>query len=237
VLFRSDALHRLSRRDRSTLDIASVVDFRAPAERERAPDRLPGTVAYYSLPIDVGGDDLRRELRAVARGESVTVIADILVDIGRALVTDHTPVYRQWLAMLVGGARDAAAKDGAARTDRAAGLPHVFHCTAGKDRTGFAAAVLLRILGVSHAEVMEDYLASNRYLHRFVAATMRKVFFVTFSRAKARLVRPLLVADERYLAASFETIDDCYGSFDAYVRDGLSLSDDDVALLREYFLE
>ncbi|WP_280248048.1 tyrosine-protein phosphatase [Nocardia abscessus] len=93
----------------------------------------------------------------------------------------------------------------------------LFHCTAGKDRTGWTAAVLLTLLGVDRATVTEDYLLSNRY------------------RA-ARADDPLNGVQQSWLDAAFDQADRTYGSFDAYVRDGLRLDDREVAPLRARLL-
>jgi protein-tyrosine phosphatase len=88
----------------------------------------------------------------------------------------------------------------------------VFHCTAGKDRTGWGAAVLLTILGVPKATVYQDYMASNTYLGRTDAV------------------------ESAWLDEAFHEVDQAYGSFDNYVRDGLKLSDATVAALRARLL-
>jgi protein-tyrosine phosphatase len=95
------------------------------------------------------------------------------------------------------------------------GKPVLFHCTAGKDRTGFAAAVLLRILGVPHDVVVEDYLLTNRYFlasHRWNLILLRLLRGAQF----AEIVRGFMLARHEYLFAAFETIDSTHGSFDHY---------------------
>ncbi len=225
LLYRSDSLSKLSRADWTSLarrGVRSVADFREPFEREKASYKVPDEISLYVFPIEVGGKDIRAEVENVIRGRSERDLNEFLVEIGRALVLDHSEVYARWLRLLI-DERDA--------------MPHVFHCTAGKDRTGFAAALILRLLGVAHETVIEDYLATNDNLQRFVKRILRRVGLLTLSRRKANLVRPLLVADERYLDASFDAIAERWGSFDAYLRDGLSLTDADITSLRERLLE
>lgn len=224
VLFRSDSLSRVSRREWETLrehGVRTIVDFREPYEREREGYRAPAEMRVHLLTIDVGGQDIRRELEQVVRGKSQTNVNEMLVEVGRAFVTDHTAVYRRWVRMLV---------------DEPQSVPQVFHCSAGKDRTGFAAALLLRILGVPEDTVFADYIASNPRLERFVNRVVRRVRFMTFSRRKAELVRPLLVADERYLTASFAAISEHYGTFENYVASGLELTAADIQTLSERLL-
>ena len=96
-------------------------------------------------------------------------------------------------------------------------LPLLFHCTAGKDRTGWTAAVLLPLLGVDRATVTGDYLLSNRY-------------------RDARADDPLNGVQRSWLDAAFDQVDRTYGSFSAYVRDGLRLDDREIAALRARLL-
>jgi protein-tyrosine phosphatase len=225
VLFRSDALSRLTRSDWSTLSalgIRSVVDFREPYEVEREPDKVPEGIVRHWLPVEVGGKDLRDELRRIVRGGASRDAAEILVEVGRSFVLEYSAAFAKWLRILVDSASD---------------LPQVFHCSVGKDRTGFASAVLLRMLGVPDESVYYDYLASDRYLHRFVVSTVRKVRIATLSGARTRRITPLLVTDRRYLDASFAAIREHYGTFDGYVRDGLNVSDADLESLKGRLLE
>lgn len=225
LLFRSDTLSHLKVQDWKALEehgIRTIVDFREPYEQDREPYRHPAFATVHELSIAVGGQNIRQELKDVVSGRSDRNVNEVLVEIGRAFVTDHLGVYHQWLHMLI---------------DQPDALPQVFHCSAGKDRTGFAAALVLRILGVPEETVFTDYLASNERLENFVRKTLRKVRLVTLSRRKARLVRPLLVADRRYLAASFAAADEHYGDFDRFLTTGLELSVADVEILRSRLLE
>ena len=84
----------------------------------------------------------------IARGDLAGIdAAALLIEANQRLATEFTPVYRRFLAELL-----------AAR-----GAPVLFHCTAGKDRTGFAAAIVLRLLGVPEESIVADYMRSQRY--------------------------------------------------------------------------
>jgi protein-tyrosine phosphatase len=225
LLYRSDSLAKLKRSDWATLarkGFRSVADFREPAERAKSSYQLPNEITLYTLPIEVGGEEIRAEVEKVVRGRSDRDVNEFLVEIGRALVLEHSDVYARWLRLLI---------------DDADNIPHVFHCTAGKDRTGFAAALLLRLLGVPHETVVADYLETNDNLRRFVKRVLRRVGLLTLSFRKPKIVHPLLVADERYLAASFDAIVERWGSFDTYLHEGLGLSGRDLQTLRERLLE
>jgi protein-tyrosine phosphatase len=227
LVYRSDALDKLSDADQAylrRLGLRRVVDFRAADEVEDAPDRLAPPLAgeVVHLPIAFAGLNVRQFTRRIMHGDTAGLHFDtLLVDANVAMVRQFSPVFRDWLHSLVA--------DGA--------TPQVFHCTAGKDRTGFAAAVLLLSLGVPRDTVMQDYLASNDYLRARNARSMRMMRLFSLFRADPDSVRPLMMVEPRYLDAAFAAMIQDYGSIDAYLQQALGV---DAALreqLRQRFLE
>ncbi|RCG22702.1 protein-tyrosine-phosphatase [Streptomyces reniochalinae] len=103
----------------------------------------------------------------------------------------------------------------------------LYHCTAGKDRTGWASAALLTALGVPRSTVVRDYLASNRYLTAYNRQARAHL-----PDAVEDAYEPLLGVRKTYLAASFARVERDYGSFDHYLSSGLRLDSDDLAALR-----
>jgi protein-tyrosine phosphatase len=106
----------------------------------------------------------------------------------------------------------------------------------GKDRTGFAAAIILQILGVSQETIMEDYLLTNQY---FLPSYRWNLMFAQLVSGKqfAAVVQGFMEARSEYLWAAFETINREYGSFESYVRSGLGLTEEDVEHLKSLYLE
>jgi protein-tyrosine phosphatase len=133
------------------IGIRTVCDLRGEHEAARAPSRLPaaGAPEVVRLPIEPRvGASLRDLLaREEATGEDVH---GLLRAAYAAYATDHLPRYRALFDLLL-------------REER---LPLLFHCSAGKDRTGFGAALLLTALGVPREAVIADYLATNRIWKR-----------------------------------------------------------------------
>lgn len=225
TVYRADGLHKLTPSDQRYLErvgLRTIIDFRDGYENRRSPDRVPDGVRYETLPVAVGGEDVRETIMGAIKGESDGDLSNFLVDVGEELVESHTPVFARWL-------RDLATHDSA--------VPQVFHCTAGKDRTGFAAAILLRILGVPLETIMQDYEQSNRHLERLTRSVIRRVRFFSFFRHNGEVLRPMLTAERRYLEASFAAIESGWGSFDSYVRDGLGLSSSNVEAIRSRLLQ
>ena len=147
AVFRSAALGRLTDADGAILaatGLRTVVDLRSDQEREQAPSRLhalPG-VALHALPIDISlGIPLRD---VVAAGSAKAMVLMRRAYVAYALEWSHR--YAALFDLLLHETR----------------RPLLFHCTAGKDRTGFGAALLLAALGVPPDSIRADYLATNR---------------------------------------------------------------------------
>jgi protein-tyrosine phosphatase len=229
VLYRSDHLGKLSARDLRLLrqlELVTLIDFRSSAEKTESPNRLPRghAIRVVELPLfdDEASNAMGGTLRArIARGDLADIdAAALLIEANKRLVTEFTPAYRQFIAEVLA----------------AHGKPVLFHCTAGKDRTGFAAAIVLRLLGVPEEAIVADYMRSKAYS---LAARRRDLLLLRLLKGRAitGMVRGLLGVEAAYLQAAFDAIDRTYGSFEAYTRDGLGLDPAMLARLREVLLE
>lgn len=226
ALYRSGSLHKLTDADLkrlSDLDLAWIVDFRSSGEKEREPDRLPAHWAARLIEIPILDSSTR--ISQSSRNKIVKILKNIdpvhsLSTTNVELATRFTPEMRKFVEVLLS----------------ANGRPLLFHCTAGKDRTGFAAALILRILGVQQEVVMQDYLLTNQY---FYAAHRRKLFLLRLLKGRkvAEVVSGLISANPAYLSAAFQTIDQNHGSFENYVHQALGLNTGAVDRLRTLYLE
>lgn len=225
VLYRSDALSDLTDDDVAyleRLELRRVVDFRSPRERERDADRLPPGPEVALRPIVGDALDPRELEELLLSGDaSAEELASFLIEANRAFVTDFGDVYSDFLRSL-------------AEADE---LPLLFHCTAGKDRAGFAAALALLAVGVPRETVMRDYLLTNGYSEDHTRSTLRIIRLASLFRTDPEDVRPLFEARPEYLDAAFETIDTKYGSVDAYLREGLGVDSTLRERLRHNLLE
>lgn len=226
ALYRSDGLNKLTDSDLrylSMLDLNRVIDFRAKHEMEREPDRLPHEIKgrRVEIPILDGSTKLWHD----SGRDFVNVLRNIkpaqyMIQTNVELATKFTPEMQQFISELMSSN----------------GKPILFHCAAGKDRTGFAAAILLRILGVPQETVMEDYLLTNRYFfpaHRWNLALLR----VLKGNIFADSIKGFMEARAEYLTAAFNAIDQIHGSFEDYVYKALDLSVYDTERLRALYLE
>lgn len=235
-LYRSNDLSALTERDQQYLariGLRLVCDLRSERERVFRPDEVipraevPGTGTltrepmWQYLPVDQDGVDPRRLAHLIRTGGIAALgVPRVMRTAYESFVTVHST---QWSELI---ARIAQSDD----------LPALIHCTAGKDRTGFAAAVMLLALGVPEDTVYEDYLLTNHYRRSFAAFVMRWVPVYSLFRTRAEDVLPLLEARRDYLRVSYDTIIEVHGSVDAYLEDALGVTTGTREVLRANLL-
>ena len=212
-IFRSNHLGHLTDADIEVLrglGLKSAFDFRGTEERSAA---LCGVaeIAVHSLPIEPTVVAALRTRRANGTPLSSGDALEVMRDSYRGYVHHNTPSFRALFAHLL--------------EDRA---PLVIHCTAGKDRTGFACALILHALGVADDVIAEDYLLTNRFYRRDPTAS---------SDLPEEVKQVLASVQASFLAAAFETIGADYGDLENYFRDGLGLGADERAKLQARYLQ
>ena len=233
-VYRSGRLDHLSESDVDRLDslgIRTVVNFLTPEEVERnGPDRLSQGVREIPLPIVSGNADALTSVVNEARrtGNFSLLPPTINPEIHQLLIKEATAEY----AALLRAAADPANR------------PLVLHCSHGIHRTGTASAILLSALGVPWETVREDYLLSNLYRAeevegrlgqlRTMAAERQGVAPEAVDMADANA---FYILDGSYIDASLDEAVSQYGSMAGYIRDGLGVSDEEVAQLRASLLD
>jgi protein-tyrosine phosphatase len=110
--------------------------------------------------------------------------------------------------------------------------PALFHCSAGKDRAGWAGSVVLLALGVEEDQVVEQYLLSNQNIE-----AIRRRFEQPGQRSWVGLMAPFMEVRREYIAASFTAMHAEWGSFDRYLHEGLGITQEQRSALRESLLE
>ena len=212
-------------RNLQQLNLVTLIDFRSSAEKEEEPNRLPDPTPFQVVTIptlDEGNKTLVGEVMArIESGNFDGFDPNLsMLQANRQFASDFTPQFRQFIHTVL-------AADGA---------PVVWHCSAGKDRTGFAAAILLRLLGVPRDLVMRDYMASKE--HALEARRSQLLLLRVFKGGEAAdKLAVMMGVEEAWLDAAFEEIDARWGNFDTYVSDGLGLSGADIETLRNTLLE
>ena len=226
-IYRSDNLHSLTDEDvkyLSRLNIKSVVDFRSDEERESEPDRLTPGMTQVLLPIKFQPKELDDEtLKNLMKNLTFGTLdsSNLLTDFNIVIVKDFADEYKKFFRHVIENNAE----------------PIVFHCTAGKDRAGFASAMILTVLGVPREKVIEDYLLTNTYVKDHVDSEMLEIELKTFFRADTDNLRKINLVAERYIQAAFDTIDSEWGGMDNYISGPLSLTEEDILKLQDFYLE
>ncbi|GJF34202.1 phosphotyrosine protein phosphatase [Kitasatospora sp. NE20-6] len=228
LAFRSGGLHRLDARADpafAALGIRTVVDLRTARERSVRPDRMPG--GAHLLVADVLADpagtgtvarlaaalaDPRLAEQEFGDGRAAAAMAADY----RAFVTAESArqSYRHLLTAL-------AHRDGG---------PVLFHCTAGKDRTGWGAALVLLLLGADESTVTAEYLAVDEAVRAEFTAL---VAAFTAAGGDPEIADAVVGVRPAYLRAALQAVADGWGDVESYARAGLGLKDETIGHLRE----
>ena len=215
-IFRSDSLAELTDADLqvlTSLGLHTICDLRADSERAQKPNRMlpgaPATIHAIGF-MPHGGDQLLADTRLGVA--SVAEIEKRVREIYRRFVTDQASTFSRLLHLF-----DAKS------------MPLLVHCTSGRDRTGFASALILMALGVSREVIARDYALSNQY--------RRDLTFQIGGAVSPEVMTALTQAHPDYLAAAFRAIDDDWGSDDAYLRHALGFSDERRQALQALLLQ
>lgn len=208
--------------------LASIVDFRAAIDRQGdgGPNRLPEGPEYLQMEMTdssgrgheiraalFGGDQAEIEAR-FGGGRAEAFARDGVIEM--ALDAEKREVFARFLDVVAEGRR----------------RPVMFHCSAGKDRAGWAATLVGLALGVPDEALIEHYVASN--IHRPVEQRMAHY---AARGLDVSVLRPFLRVDGSYLRAGLAAIDERWPSREAYLADALGFGPDRVAQLRADLLE
>jgi len=213
TLFRADHLAGLSAADLDVLQglkLARSADFRGKMESAHLAYEWPG-IARHALIVEP--TVVQRASALIAAGNDLTAAhaEELMQDTYRSFVHDYAPRFAQLFQLLL-DSQD----------------PLVFHCTAGKDRTGWAAALLLTALGVDEDTVMQDYLLTNQLYQRPAA---------TFAPMPAEVMDVLWRVQASYLAAATDMVRADFGGMEGYLRDALGIDSAARERLAALYLE
>jgi protein-tyrosine phosphatase len=213
LLFRSSSLHKLTADDLAAFDelgVRTVFDLRRDDERARRPNPRPSR----SLPVTSDIDSMP-DLSAIRdHADAERWLADYY----RTMVTDSGPVFGELFTSL----------------SAADHTPAVFHCAAGKDRTGLSAALLLTWLGVDRTTVLDDYELTGRYLTVDALPAVVDSFVATgLPRAAAE---GILSSPRWAMTQALDLVDTEHGGIEAYLRDSAGMAAQAMDDLRTRFV-
>lgn len=213
LVYRSDHLAGLTPDDLRALEplrITHSLDFRGQAERAAFPSLLPGAAAV-SLAIEPTVVVRVQSLLAAGHMPSEAETVALMVQCYRSFARNAIPTYARFFQHLIEEPS-----------------PVVFHCTAGKDRTGFAAALLLFALGVDRDAVMSDYLLTNQLYRRSPLMD---------AQGPAHVMNVLWRVQPAFLEAALDTVEREFGGLNRYLQGPMGLGPRELSRLRARLLE
>lgn len=244
-LFRTGHMGDMSEADKHALlqlNIRTVCDFRRGEEADNQPSQLPQGLIPTAIAISPGS---AINLFSAINDEHIDeeTIDVFMQDINRDLVMSHQASYRKMFDALIKQADSGS----------------IIHCSAGKDRTGFAGLLILAALGVESESIMLDYLRTNEYVditkevERWAQSHDLVVNNTEVSNTEvhntdegnnSKVQKPInrkalaiiLKVKPSYLQAALDTIDAQFGGIDNYLRRQMALTDNDFAILKEHYL-
>lgn len=226
MFIRGKTLIKLTKNDikklRDEYKLSSVIDLRTKKEVEEVPDEIVEDVKYFHMPIlneaCIGVSHEKKchsfhSLIEMPNMEDMYIkmvtddCLDNLVDVLRFILTMPDDNYCV-----------------------------VFHCTAGKDRTGVVAALILAFLGVDRETIVQDYIYSNR----FTVVKARFVYFacllVRFNHRFAKKVKLSLMAKKKFIESSLDTLEQDYGSLENFFLEKLNFTAEETEKIKARFL-
>ncbi len=218
-LYRSANLFKLKPESFKTikeLGIMEIIDLRNSKEIAQKPDRLPEGIVYKNeSAFEDEGDQLNQARKLVLKGKVNGNDAEKrMLDFYRNYVTEHPEVIRKIVTEIL-------------ESD----TPILYHCTAGKDRTGIITALVLTVLRFDQETVVNDYLLSNNYRQKLVEKRLRlarNLHFI-YPKLDIRVLEKLSWVETAYLDAAFNEINKKYGSADQYIQKVLGISEEKQA--------
>jgi protein-tyrosine phosphatase len=212
LVFRSDHLGDLSPQEAQTLaglGVRRVIDFRGAQERQLATCALPGA-QVHALTIEPTIVQVLQDLVASGHRPTPAEVEGHMQDTYRGFVRKASHRFAEFFGHLIESVE-----------------PTVFHCTAGKDRTGLASALLLHVLGATREEILDDYLLTNERL---------RPPLLVGAGLDPDVARVLRGVQPDFLQAAFDAMDADYGSMDGFIDRGLGLGPAERKRLRALYL-
>lgn len=221
----------LSQSDISKLreyNLKKIIDLRTLYEVTRSPgDEIKGVTCTH---IDIMGENS-------AQAASPEYWMELFHKTPTAVETEFTKIYVEFATS------ESSMAGYSAMLKTCVGLGEgamLFHCAAGKDRTGFAAAIILKILGASEDDIFKDYLKTKNF--HTLPAQVREPYIKRakahgFSNEQIEKFENVFNVRKDYLQAAISAAEGKFGSFEKYVKDGLRMKESEIEKLKESYLE
>ena len=231
LLYRSNQLSGIRPDDMqklANLELKSAYDLRTAEERNKRPEELPQGVEY--VVVDVLADSPQAGPAQLEKLMADPEVANAELGGGK-VEAGFEASYREFVS-LPSAQREFSKMFLALGSQQQ--VPALFHCTTGKDRTGWAAAAFLTLLGVPKEQVYEDYLRSNDYI---LPAYQNVIDGFVEAGGDPEIPRAILGVKKEYLDAAFDEMQANYGSIENYFAQALGINEAQQKTLRDFYLK
>lgn len=223
-ILRSGHLAYLTASDLDVMEeigVSKIHDLRGEKEQRRMPSQPIRAEFISDYQVTAGSLTLYWDLLKSGQLTAETS-HQTFVELYRNCVNDVIPPFRRLLTNVLSHSEQT----------------HLLHCSAGKDRTGMASALILSALGVPREIIIEDYLLTSHHLDS------ESVFEMVEDYLRANKIhwqrewlKPLAIVHKDFIESFFASIEEQYGSVDGYLIKGFGLEEADLSKLKNEFLE
>lgn len=229
-ILRSANLAHLTEKDQEFIydyGLRTDIDFRSKGEIDREPDLLPDGIEYVFNPIFKYDETKNSQELSELEKEFGFTFEDgftHMIQVYKDIILDEASqkAYRSFFDQLLANEKENESV--------------LFHCTAGKDRTGMGAVYFLSALGVDEETIKKDYLLTNKLVDKFVNGKLDKLKQNGANEDMIKSVHSLLTVNEDYLNTGLTTIKNNFGSMNNYLNDVLKISPSEINDLKQIYL-
>lgn len=223
MIYRSGELSELTEEDLAymkTIDIKAILDFRTDEEIEEKPDMYPDGVKWFHVPVgNMNKGNMKEMFAEIRNADPETYDSGALMESISESLFKSQEAYKTLFNDLLNDET----------------TPLLFHCTAGKDRTGHASALILTALGVDEETIYNEYTLSNYFRYENNEETVKKA--AKFYGVDQRILRPMMGVKRSYLKTGMDIIKKEYGSVQNYLEKEIGIDSLMQAKLKQKFLE
>lgn len=227
LIYRSGNLHKLkynSFDDFHKLRIKKVIDLRTKQEIEKETDHLPSNILYKNYPaFEDKNNEMANAKNLALKGKISKTDADIrMLKFYTDYVSENPEVIKQIIREILDSDE-----------------PILYHCTAGKDRTGIISALILKILKFDNDVIFEEYLVSNDLRKKVINNRLKlaNTFHFVYPKLDIGVVEKSSWIERHFLQTAFDEIDEKYGSMDHYINQVLGISENQREVYIDKFLK
>ena len=200
--------------------IKTVVDFRSNDEIAKSPNRYPKDYDVKTIRVPIGDEEgnVQKQLKEQISNADDNFDSEAFVaNVNKTFVDSFAYQYKPFMELFL----------------EEKNYPILFHCSAGKDRTGFAAMLVLGALGVEEEVIVGDFMMSNYYRHEKINKTLRKTALIG---KKQKIIQPLVEVRTAYIQAALNAIKTNYGDMDTFLEKEYDLDASNRAKMRRLLL-